>query len=179
VARALFPSFPLRFIMCFSTGFGRIVLIKILPHRRGLFDGKWRVGSAAAGPPVTHVRNGSCDTNSGRWAVFASRALSDGSVELVGVAKARGRLFTRCAVTWHPINDTNGDPSAFKCGDTITWHKAGQRSHTRVRETKEMKGDLFCHELPRPLRKVTMARRMRQSVTCALKSVQLPRQRPV
>jgi hypothetical protein len=158
--------------MRFSAGFGRIaVLIKVLPCRRGLFDGKWRVDSAAAGPPVVHIRNGSCDTNSGRRAVFASRALSDGSVELVGVTKARGRLFARCAAMWHPISDTNGDPSAFKCGDTITWHKAGQWSHTWVRETKEMKGDLFCRELPCPLRKVAMTRRMRQSITCDLKSV--------
>jgi hypothetical protein len=96
------------------------VLIKILPCRRGLFNGKWRVGSAAVGSPETHIRNGSCDMSSGRQAVFASRALSDGSVELVGITKARGRLFTRCAATWHPTNDTSGDPSALKCGDRIT-----------------------------------------------------------
>jgi hypothetical protein len=56
---------------------------------------------------------------------------------------------------------------------------SGSPSHTWVRETKETKGDLFCHELPRPLRKVTMARRTRQPATCALKPVWLPRQRPV
>jgi hypothetical protein len=80
---------------------------------------------------------------------------------------------------WHPINDTGGDPSAFKCGDRTTWHEAGQRSHTWVCETKETKGDLFCHELPCPLRKGGMTCHMRQSITCALKRVWLPRQRPV
>jgi hypothetical protein len=57
VAKALFPSFPLHFILRFSAGFSRIaVLIKTLPCRRGLFDGKWRVGSAAAGPRDTHQK---------------------------------------------------------------------------------------------------------------------------
>jgi hypothetical protein len=163
-----------KMILNFLTRTAAVVGVRLF-----IAHGKWRVDSAAAGPPVTHIRNGSCDTSSGRRAVFASRALSDGSIELVDVTKARGRLFARCAATWHPINDTNGDPLAFKCGGRITWHKAGQRSHTWVHKTKETKGDLFCHELPCPLRKVAMARRMRQSVTCALKSVWLPRQRPV
>jgi hypothetical protein len=128
----------------------------------------------------------SCDTREGFWALLEQKKQCPTMEILVPDGREDAR-FTSSCVTSGSNQRTDCNPEdlseltmpSLKVSHVVSVTLTKLTLPETDLETKEVKGDLFCHQLLCPLHKVKMTRHLKQSITCILKSVQLAQQRPV